>query len=179
MSSIVVIIDYWYHHKLVYLSLFIVMTSSMGRNTRDTAKFVNQFTAYYISIIITITIITIISMFITHYSFVVLFDSIISIITRYCYLYCYHYVFIFIIAYGLALPRLSLAYSRSPLDDSRLFGPSPWKILATTYEQKGLLSNPAPGENIPSGNLVMETGCTQSNSHTATSTNILYTDMLS
>ena len=28
------------------------------------------------------------------------------------------------------------AYTRSPLEDSRLFGPSPWKILATTYEQQ-------------------------------------------
>ena len=28
-------------------------------------------------------------------------------------------------------------YTRSPLQDSRLFGPSPWKILATTYEQMG------------------------------------------
>ena len=27
--------------------------------------------------------------------------------------------------------------TRSPLEDSRLFGPSPWKILATTYEQMG------------------------------------------
>ena len=27
--------------------------------------------------------------------------------------------------------------------------------------KKGLLSNPAPGENIISGNLVMETGCTE------------------
>ena len=27
-------------------------------------------------------------------------------------------------------------YTRSPLEDSRLFGPSPWKILATAYEQK-------------------------------------------
>ena len=26
-------------------------------------------------------------------------------------------------------------YAQSPLEDSRLFGPSPWKILATTYEQ--------------------------------------------
>ena len=26
-------------------------------------------------------------------------------------------------------------YTRSPLEGSRLFGPSPWKILATTYEQ--------------------------------------------
>ena len=27
-------------------------------------------------------------------------------------------------------------YTRSPLEDSCLFGPSPWKILATTYETK-------------------------------------------
>ena len=52
------------------------------------------------------------------------------------------------------------AYTRSPLQDSRLFGPSPWKILATTYETNGFLSNPASGENLESGNLVMETGCT-------------------
>ena len=30
----------------------------------------------------------------------------------------------------------ALAYTQSPLEDSRLFGPSPWKILATTYEKK-------------------------------------------
>ena len=28
-------------------------------------------------------------------------------------------------------------YARSPSEDSRLFGPSPWKILATTGEKKG------------------------------------------
>ena len=27
-------------------------------------------------------------------------------------------------------------YTRSPLEDSGLFGPSPWKILATAYEKK-------------------------------------------
>ena len=32
---------------------------------------------------------------------------------------------------------------------------APGKSYATTY----LLSNPAPGENLESGNLVMETGC--------------------
>ena len=36
-----------------------------------------------------------------------------------------------------------------------------WKILTTTYEQKRLLSNPDPGENLVSGNLVTETGCKQ------------------
>ena len=51
-------------------------------------------------------------------------------------------------------------YTRSPLEDSRLFGPSPWKILALIVYTNGFLSNPAPGENLESGNLVMETGCT-------------------
>ena len=53
-------------------------------------------------------------------------------------------------------------YTRSPLQDSRLFGPSPWKVLAATYETNGFLSNPDPGENLVSGNLLMETGCTAS-----------------
>ena len=35
-----------------------------------------------------------------------------------------------------ALRRL-MQYTRSPSQDSRLFGPRPWKILATTYEQMG------------------------------------------
>ena len=53
------------------------------------------------------------------------------------------------------------ACTRSPLEGSRLFGPSPWKILATSCEtwNKWFLSNPAPGENLLSGNIVMETGC--------------------
>ena len=32
---------------------------------------------------------------------------------------------------------LGQRYTRSPLEDSRLFGPSPWKFLATTYEKMG------------------------------------------
>ena len=55
----------------------------------------------------------------------------------------------------------SCAYTRSPLQDSRLFGPSPWKILALIVLKNGFLSNPAPGENLESGNLVMETGCSE------------------
>ena len=54
--------------------------------------------------------------------------------------------------------NLGTCASRGALEDSRLFGPSPWKILARTNEQT-YLSNPAPGENLLSGNLVMETGC--------------------
>ena len=50
-------------------------------------------------------------------------------------------------------------YTRSPSQDFRIFGPRPWKILATTYERNGFLSNPDPSENLVSGNLVMETGC--------------------
>ena len=50
--------------------------------------------------------------------------------------------------------------TRSPSQDFRLFGPRPLKILATTYDKKRLLSNLDPGENLVSGNLVMETGCT-------------------
>ena len=50
-------------------------------------------------------------------------------------------------------------YTPSPLEDSRLFGPSPWKILRHYLWTNGLLSNPAPGEDLLSGNLVMETGC--------------------
>ena len=42
-------------------------------------------------------------------------------------------------------------------EDSLLFGPSPWKILRHYLLTSGFLSNPAPGENLLSGNLVMET----------------------
>ena len=45
-------------------------------------------------------------------------------------------------------------YTQSPLQDSRLFGPRPWKILAATYETNGFLSNPDPGENLVMENLV-------------------------
>ena len=71
----------------------------------------------------------------------------------YIYIYIYTYIYIYIITHCIVY------YTRSPLEDSRLFGPSPWKIVAATYEQLGLLSNPAPGENLVSGNLVMETEC--------------------
>ena len=50
-------------------------------------------------------------------------------------------------------------YPQSPLQDSRLLGPRPWKILAATYETNGFLSNPDTGENLVMENLVMETGC--------------------
>ena len=48
-------------------------------------------------------------------------------------------VFVLVVKYGdtfLAVYADGRKYTRSPLEDSPLFGPSPWKILATTYEQK-------------------------------------------
>ena len=38
---------------------------------------------------------------------------------------------------------LAQSYTRSPLEDSRLFAPSPWKILAATNE-KYLSEQPSP-----------------------------------
>ena len=60
-----------------------------------------------------------------------------------------------------AKPKLAspCTYTQSPLQDSRLFGPRPWKVLATTYETNGFLSNQDPGESLVMENLVMETGC--------------------
>ena len=55
-------------------------------------------------------------------------------------------------------------YTRSPSQDFRLFGPRPWKVLATAYETNGFLSNPDPGESLVSGNLAMETRCSNYNS---------------
>ena len=62
-------------------------------------------------------------------------------------LYIYIYIYIYTCGPRRALPRLhgpraegrllTQWYTRSPLEDSRLFGPRPWKLLATTYEQMG------------------------------------------
>ena len=48
-------------------------------------------------------------------------------------------------ARGICVSRKLLAkrYTRSPLEDSRLFGPSPWKMLATTYK-KDTSEQPSP-----------------------------------
>ena len=35
------------------------------------------------------------------------------------------------------LPVPLILYTQSPLQDSRLLGPRPWRILAATYEQMG------------------------------------------
>ena len=38
---------------------------------------------------------------------------------------------------GEGVQAEALLYTQSPLQDSRLFGHRPWKVLATTYEQMG------------------------------------------
>ena len=47
------------------------------------------------------------------------------------------------------MQSIRITYTRSPLEDSRLFGPSPWKILATTYEQNenNISEQPSPWRN--------------------------------
>ena len=106
--------------------------------------------------------------------YMVLYDTIIAITCVYTYIYIYIYiereregerermqgVFAGIREkFGASLgPQLVRPYTRSPSLDFRLFGPRPWKILATTYEKKRFLSNPDPCKNLVSGNLVMETG---------------------
>ena len=78
------------------------------------------------------------------------------------YIYTYIYVYIYILFFICTAVHVRLVqYTRSPSQDFRLFGPRPLKILATTYDKKKqrFLSNPDPGENLVSGNLVMETGC--------------------
>ena len=52
---------------------------------------------------------------------------------------------------GRIICLIMARYTQSPLEDSRLFGPSPWKTLTTTYE-KTIYEQPSPL-------LFMETGC--------------------
>ena len=85
------------------------------------------------------------------------------------YICIYVYVYIYIYIHTCSCVCICcccaafLPYTRSPSQDFRLFGPRPWNILATTHETQRFLSNPDPGENLVSGNLVMETGCTHRN----------------
>ena len=68
-------------------------------------------------------------------------NNVYSIIDTYWYVY--GNVYIILIRHCKLHPKLYDiymiigVYTRSPLEDSRLFGPSPWKTLATTYEQMG------------------------------------------
>ena len=44
-----------------------------------------------------------------------------------------------IVIISIVIPSVNKAtpYTQSPLQDSRLLGPRPWKVLAATYEQMG------------------------------------------
>ena len=75
----------------------------------------------------------------------------------YTYIHIHAYTCAYIYIYNLYV-SLFACYTRSPLEDSLLFGPSPWKILAATNEQD-MSEQPSPWRNLLSGNLVMETGC--------------------
>ena len=56
-------------------------------------------------------------------------------IYMYIYIYIYTYIYIYIYIYLSTSISLSRSvYTRSPSQDSRLFGPRPWKILAATNE---------------------------------------------
>ena len=75
-------------------------------------------------------------------------------------IHTYIYIYIYIHIYNsITGSPDDLTYTRSPLEASRLFGPGPWKVLRRYLRTNGFLSNPAPGENLLSGNPVMETGC--------------------
>ena len=57
-----------------------------------------------------------------------------------------------------------MLYPRSPLQDSRLFGPSPWKILAATYEQMGSWATQPLAKILRAGILLWRPGvwwCTE------------------
>ena len=61
----------------------------------------------------------------------------------------YHHILYYAVIYhtipyhNMLQPTTIIPYTRSPLQDSRLFGPSPWKILAATNEQY-LSEQPSP-----------------------------------
>ena len=63
----------------------------------------------------------------------------------YIYIHIHIYIYIYIHTYIIAQSAPGThsrespnqGYTRSPSQDSRLFGPRPWKILATTYGQIG------------------------------------------
>ena len=58
----------------------------------------------------------------------------------YTYIHAYIYIYIYVIVRSRRIRKL---YNRSPLEDFRLFGPRPWKILAT-YEKKCVPEQPRP-----------------------------------
>ena len=57
------------------------------------------------------------------------------------------------LSFGVAVPPVSVRRFPS-------FWTQPLENLSIDSATNGFLSNPAPGKNLVSGNLVMETGCT-------------------
>ena len=94
----------------------------------------------------------------THEAYVYMYICIYVYMYVYIHIYIYIYIYIHIYNSITGSPD-DLTYTRSPLEASRLFGPGPWKVLRRYLRTNGFLSNPAPGENLLSGNPVMETGC--------------------
>ena len=81
-----------------------------------------------------------------------------------CVLYIYIYIHtIMIHLLGSLRPGgLKIHYTQFAIQDSRLFGPNPWKIVAppSNYlSKKRFLGNPILGTNLGSRILAMRTGC--------------------
>ena len=84
-------------------------------------------------------------MFTTIISTIVVIIIMITIVIPHYYHYRYYYYYLYDLYY-LYYYYYYYYYTRSPSQDFRLFGPRPWKILATTYDKNRFLSNPDPGE---------------------------------
>ena len=69
-------------------------------------------------------------------------------------------VFVFLFLPPLRTPSIGL-YDIHPVSVTRFlsFRTQPLENLSHYLRTNGFLSNPAPGESLVSGNLVMETGC--------------------
>ena len=61
---------------------------------------------------------------------------------RVYYIRVYYIIIYYIVLYYVCV--YVCCYTQSPLEDSRLFGPSPWKVLATTYDKKNISEQPSP-----------------------------------
>ena len=81
----------------------------------------------------------------------------------YIYIYIYIYIHIYTHLYIRICGRHGLLLVLHPVSVRRFpsFRTQPLENLSHYLWKNGFLSNPAPGENLVSGNLVMETGCTK------------------
>ena len=87
-------------------------------------------------------------------------------VCMYVYVYTYIYIYIYIynvhthITYSIVVSRCTVQRIR-PVSVRKFpsFRTQPLENLSQYLWKRRYLSNPAPGENLLSGNLVMETGC--------------------